>query len=157
MNNPDATRRQKRFFASDFLPIKKEDVSHNMDDGFDIHKALKLNVIQDEETEANRPVREKPVRIRQEPIPIPPREPSTRIRRQNTMLRDYELRAEPVHDPRPPRLSLKIPKKIWDDGVNKNIAIPEPEPPKLSLKIPKKIWDDGVDKNKNKNLWLSEE
>ena len=99
-----------------------------MDDGFHIYKALKLNVIQDEETEANKTAREKPVRIRQAPIPIPPRKPLTRIRRQNTMLRDYNLGAEPVHDPRPPRLSLQISKKIWDDGVDKKIAIPEPEP-----------------------------
>ena len=44
-----------------------------MNDGFDIYKALKLNVIQDDETRANKPAREKPVKIRQEPIPKPPR------------------------------------------------------------------------------------
>ena len=68
MNNPTATRKQKCFFASDFLPVSKEYVIYNMDDEFDIYKALKLNVIQDDETGANRPAREKPVRIRQEPI-----------------------------------------------------------------------------------------
>ena len=58
------------------------------------------------------------------------------------MLRDYKLGAEPVHDPRPPILSLKFRKKIWDDGVDRNVAIPEsepepePKPPRLSLKIP---------------------
>ena len=59
------------------------------------------------------------------------------------MLRDYELGAEPVHDPRPPRLSLKIPKKIRNEATDRNIAIPEPEsepePPRLSLKIPKNM------------------
>ena len=88
INNLDATRRQKQFFAIDFRPVSKEDVIHNMDHEFDILKALKLNVIQDDEKEANKPVKEKPVRIRQESILIPPREPSMRIRIQNTMLRD---------------------------------------------------------------------
>ena len=46
-----------------------------MNDGFDVYKALKLNYIQDEETEENWPVREMTVKIRQEPIPITPRKP----------------------------------------------------------------------------------
>ena len=68
------------------------------------------------------------------------------------MLRDYELGTEPVHDPRPPRLSLKMPKKILNEATDRNIAIPESEPehepePPLSLKFPKKIWNDGVERN----------
>ena len=110
----------------------------------DIYGALKLNVIQDEETEASRspePAMGKPVRIRQEPIPIPPREPSTRIRRQNTMLRDYELGAELMHEPRPLRLTIKIPKKVLNEAADRYIVIPDPEagPPRLSLIILKKI------------------
>ena len=117
------------------------------------YNALKFNVIQDKESEANRSAREKPVKIREEPIPIPPRKQSTRKRRQKTMLRDYELRAEALQEPRPPRISLKIPKKIWNQAANRNIAIPEPEPepepehPNLSLKIPNDIWNEAADRN----------
>ena len=100
MNNPDKPREQKRFFASDFIKIDKKDVMNDFikegnrlipKDGFDIHKALKLNVIKDEETEAKK-TKEKQqpkVRIRQEPIPIVPREKSTRIRKPNSLLKDY--------------------------------------------------------------------
>ena len=96
MNNPNAPRNQKRFFASDFLPVKKEDVKDNMKDGFDIYKALKLNLVKDEETENNRPppqppppTIEKPVRIRREPQPPLIRKKSTRIRKPNSLLKDY--------------------------------------------------------------------
>ena len=100
MNNPDKPREQKRFFASDFIKIDKKDVMNDFikegnrlipKDGFDIHKALKLNVIKDEETEAKK-TKEKQqpkVRIRQEPIPIVSREKSTRVRKPNSLLKDY--------------------------------------------------------------------
>ena len=88
MNNPDKPREQKRFFASDFLKVSREDVENNTNDGFTIHDALKLNVIRDEETEANRPRIERPPRISREPAPVIQRERSTRIRRPNSMLRD---------------------------------------------------------------------
>ena len=60
-----------------------------MRDGFDIYKALKLNLVKVEETENNRPAPpppptiEKPVRIRREPHPPLIREKSTRIRKPN--------------------------------------------------------------------------
>ena len=46
MNNPDKPRGQKRFFASDFIKIQKEDIDKNLTydgenylqrDGFNIH------------------------------------------------------------------------------------------------------------------------
>ena len=86
MNNPNAERRQKRFFASDFIKVKEEDVGTNGDDGFTIHDALKLNQITDAETDARRP---RPVIIRREPrepTPIVPREPSRRVRRPNQFI-----------------------------------------------------------------------
>ena len=98
MNNPDKPREQKRFFASDFIKINKEDVSKDVmqegntflqRDGFDIHKALKLNRVEDEETAAKKPKPPKQVQIRQEPVVIEPREKSTRIRKPNSMLRGY--------------------------------------------------------------------
>ena len=64
MTNPNDTRRQKRFFAIVFFQIKNEVMLYNMDDGFHIYKAIKLNVIQEEETEATKPARKKHVRIR---------------------------------------------------------------------------------------------
>ena len=47
------------------------------------------------------------------------------------MLQNYKLGAEPVHNPGFPRLSLKIPKKIWNDGVDRNIALHEAKPQRL--------------------------
>ena len=49
MNNPDKPRGQKRFFASDFIKIEKEDIDKNIThdggnylqrDGLNIHDAL---------------------------------------------------------------------------------------------------------------------
>ena len=70
-NAPNKIRRQKRFFATDFIKIEKKDMPDNItyepsdgtdedtkykqNDGLDIHKALKLNVIEDKETEAKKP------------------------------------------------------------------------------------------------------
>ena len=100
-NNPNKPRRQKRFFASDFIKIDSKDLPANLThddggykqrDGFDIHDALKLNVIQDEETEAKKPKKAKQakqVRIKREPVPLEPREKSTRTRKPNSMLKDF--------------------------------------------------------------------
>ena len=65
INNTNATIRQKRIFSCDFLRVAQEDVINNIDEGFYIYKALKLNVIQGEETETNKPGGVKPVRIHQ--------------------------------------------------------------------------------------------
>lgn len=115
MNNPNKPRRQKRFFASDFLRVSKEDVENNMNDGFTIHDALKLNVVRDEETEAKKPKKPRPPRIAKEPVAITQSEPlndyvgtpeniqnfiveepitrkSTRTRKANSMLDDYVVR-----------------------------------------------------------------
>ena len=57
-----------------------------------LNSSLKLNVVKDNETEANRPPPEpvkKQVRIRREPIPIPTCERSTRVRKPNSVLSDY--------------------------------------------------------------------
>ena len=89
MNNPNKPRRQKRFFASDFLKVSKEDVENNMNDGFTIHDALKLNVVRDEETEAKKPKKPRPPRIEKEPAPIVQREKSNRIIIPNSMFRDF--------------------------------------------------------------------
>ena len=60
-------------------------------DGFNIHDALKLNVVNDAETEAKKPKKPKNpvVRIKQEQTPIEPRERSTRIRRPNSLLKGF--------------------------------------------------------------------
>lgn len=98
MNNPNKERRQKRFFASDFIKIDKKDVMNDLikegktyiqKDGFDIYKALKLNKVEDEETERRKPKPPKQIRIKQEPVPIEPRERSSRIRKPNSLLKDY--------------------------------------------------------------------
>ena len=98
MNNPNKPRRQKRFFASDFIKVDEKDVSNQVTikdgkyqqkDGFDIHKALKLNVIEDKETESKKPKPPKKVRIKQEPVTPEPREKSTRIRKPNSLLKGY--------------------------------------------------------------------
>jgi len=110
MNNPNKPRRQKRFFASDFIKIEPEDLPDNITyepsdstdedskykqkDGFDIHKALKLNVIKDKETEAKKPKPPKKVRIKKEPVPIEPRERSTRVRKPNQFLKGYVVTDE---------------------------------------------------------------
>jgi hypothetical protein len=104
-NNPNKPRRQKRFFASDFVKIEKEDMPDNItytpsnddnednkykqNDGLDIHKALKLNVVEDKETEAKKPKPQKKVRIKKEPLPVEPRERSTRTRKPNQFLKDH--------------------------------------------------------------------
>jgi hypothetical protein len=100
MNNPNKPRGQKRVFASDLIKIQKEDIDKNITydgenylqrDGFNIHDALKLNVVNDAETEAKKIKKPKKpvVRIKKEPIPIEPREKSSRIRRPNSLLKGY--------------------------------------------------------------------
>jgi hypothetical protein len=96
MNNPNKPREQKRFFASDFLKVNKEDIpndvvkvddkNHVERDGFDIHQALKLNVINDAETEAKKPKPPKKVTVKKEKAPVVLREPSARARRPSTRL-----------------------------------------------------------------------
>jgi hypothetical protein len=102
MNNPNKQRRQKRFFASDFIKIEREDMPDNItytpsndtnednkyrqNDGLDIHAALKLNLVEDKETAARKPKPPKKVRIKKEPVPIEPRELSSRIRKPNKFL-----------------------------------------------------------------------
>jgi len=96
MNNPNKARVQKRFFASDFLKVEKKDIPNDVvknedknyiqRDGFDIHKALKLNVIKDAETEAKKPEPPRPERVVREKAPIPMREPSARARRPSSRL-----------------------------------------------------------------------
>jgi hypothetical protein len=104
-NKPNKIRRQKRFFASDFIKIEKEDMPDNItyepsdgtdedakykqNDGLDIHKALKLNVIEDKETEAKKPKAPKKVRIKKEPVPVVPSEKPTRLRKPNQFLKDF--------------------------------------------------------------------
>ena len=96
MNNPNKPRRQKRFFASDFLKVDKKDIpndvvkvedkNYTQRDGFDIHKALKLNVFLDKETDANKPTPPRPERKVKEKPPVQLREPSTRTKRPSSML-----------------------------------------------------------------------
>ena len=104
-NAPNKLRRQKRFFASDFIKIEKEDMPDNItytpsndtnedakykqNDGLDIHKALKLNVIEDKETEARKPKPPKKVRIKKEPVPVVPRERSSRVKKPNQFLKGF--------------------------------------------------------------------
>ena len=104
MNNPNKPREQKRFFASDFLNVNKEDIpndvvkvddkNHIQRDGFDIHKALKLNVIEDAETEAKKPKPPKKVRVKKEKAPIVLREPSTRANRGQNRHFEYPSEVE---------------------------------------------------------------
>ena len=99
MNNPNKPRGQKRVFASDLIKIQKEDIDKNLTydgenylqrDGFNIHDALKLNVVNDAETEARKPKQKKSVvRIKREPQVVQPRERSSRIRKPNSMLKDF--------------------------------------------------------------------
>jgi hypothetical protein len=99
MNNPNKPREQKRFFASDFLKVNKEDIpddvvkvddkNHVQRDGFDIHQALKLNVITDAETEAKKPKPPKKVRIKKEPVPVIPSSRPTRTRKANSLYKDF--------------------------------------------------------------------
>jgi hypothetical protein len=96
MNNPNKPRQQKRFFASDFLKVDKKDIpndvvkvedkNHIQRDGFDIHKALKLNVMKDAETEANRPIPPRPERAVRETPPVQLREQSARTRTPSSRL-----------------------------------------------------------------------
>ena len=98
-NNPNKPREQKRFFASDFLKVNKEDIpddvvkvddkNHVQRDGFDIHQALKLNVITDAETEAKKPKPPKKVRIKKEPVPVIPSSRPTRTRKANSLYKDF--------------------------------------------------------------------
>ena len=134
MNNPNKPRGPKRFFASDFLKVSKEDVENNMKDGFTIHDALKLNVVRDEETDAKKPVRPRPPRIAKEPVPIVQREKSTRVRRPNSMLRDFVETPEMPEMPETPET-------------------PEPQPSQeepLKLSISKALWKDGLQRKEKK-------
>ena len=104
-NKPNKIRRQKRFFASDFIKIEKEDMPDNItyepsdgadedakykqNDGLDIYKALKLNVIEDKETEAKKPKAPKKVRIKKEPVPVVPSVKPTRVKKPNQFLKDF--------------------------------------------------------------------
>lgn len=147
MNNPDKPREQKRFFASDFQKVSREDVENNTNDGFTIHDALKLNVIRDEETEANRPQIERPQRISREPVPIVQREKSTRVRKPNSMLRDFvETPLPPSEEPPPQeeRLKISIPRTLWNDGLNRKNTEPSPQEERLKLSIPRALWNDGL-------------
>ena len=61
-------------------------------DGFSIHGALKLNMINDAETEAKRKEKKTKtpvVRVKREPQPIEPREKSKRVRKPNSMLKGF--------------------------------------------------------------------
>ena len=66
-----------------------EDYKYKQNDGLDIHKALKLNVIEDKETEAKKPKPPKKVRIKKEPVPVVPSEKPTRVRKPNQFLKDF--------------------------------------------------------------------
>jgi len=99
MNNPNKPREQKRFFASDFLKVNKQDIpndvvknedkNHVQRDKFDIHEALKLNLIKDAETEAKKPKPPKKVRIKKEPVPVIPSSRPTRTRKPNSLYKDF--------------------------------------------------------------------
>ena len=66
-----------------------EDNKYKQKDGFDIHKALKLNVMENKETEAKKPKPPKKTRIKKESVPIEPRERSMRARKPNQFLKDF--------------------------------------------------------------------
>jgi hypothetical protein len=101
-NNPNKLRRQKRFFASDFIKIEPENMPENITyepsddtnednkfkqkDGFDIYKALVLNGVEDKETERKKPKPPKKVRIKKEPVPIVPSERPRRGNKPNKFL-----------------------------------------------------------------------
>ena len=133
MNNPNKPRRQKRFFASDFLKVSKEDVENNMKDGFTIHDALKLNVVRDEETEAKKPVKPRAPRVAKEPVPIAQREKSTRVRKPNSMLRDF------VETPEMPEMS-----------ETPEMPQPSQDGEPLKLSISKALWKDGLQRKEKK-------
>ena len=66
--------------------VKVEDKNYTQRDGFDIHKALKLNVFVDKETEANKPTPQRKEKTVKDKAPIPMREPSSRAKRPSSML-----------------------------------------------------------------------
>ena len=66
-----------------------EDNKYKQNDGLDIHKALKLNVIEDKETERKKPKPPKKARIKKEPVPIVPSEKPTRNRKPNQFLKGF--------------------------------------------------------------------
>lgn len=119
MNNPNKPRRQKRFFASDFLKVSKEDVENNMNDNFTIHDALKLNVVRDEETEAKKPVKPRPPRISKETAPVVQREKSSRVRKPNSLLQDFVGTPEIIQEPEVEALKLSIPRNLWNEGLKR--------------------------------------
>ena len=166
MNNPNKPRRQKRFFASDFLKVSKEDVDNNMNDGFTIHDALKLNVVRDEETEAKKPKKPRATRIEKERVPIVQREKSTRAKKANSLLRDFVLTTETTEPPPPQeeRLKLSIPRALWNDGLQrknteKPVKMPEPPPQeeRLKLSIPRALWNDGLNRKNTEKPVKSKE
>ena len=63
-----------------------EDNKYKQNDGLDIHKALKLNVIEDKETEAKKPKPPKKLRIKREPVPVVPNERPRRETKPNKFL-----------------------------------------------------------------------
>jgi hypothetical protein len=69
--------------------VKVDDKNHVQRDGFDIHQALKLNVITDAETEAKKPKPPKKVRIKKEPVPVIPSSRPTRTRKANSLYKDF--------------------------------------------------------------------
>ena len=66
--------------------VKVDDKNHVERDGFDIHQALKLNVIKDAETEAKKPKPPKKVTVKKEKAPVILREPTARTRRPSSRL-----------------------------------------------------------------------
>ena len=148
MNNPNKPREQKRFFASDFLKVNKEDIpndvvkvddkNHIQRDGFDIHKALKLNVINDAETEAKKPQAPRPERVVKEKAPVILREPSARTRTANSR----NVYPGEIEQPTPTNEKKTRKKKTPQSEIS------EPPTEKLSLKIPRIIWNEGLDRNK---------
>jgi hypothetical protein len=62
---------------------------HKQKDELDIHNALKLNVIEDKETEARKPKAPKKVRIKKEPVPVVPSERPKRARKPNQFLKGF--------------------------------------------------------------------
>ena len=66
--------------------VKVDDKNHVERDGFDIHQALKLNVIKDAETEAKKTKPPKKVTVKKEKAPVVLREPSARTRTPSSRL-----------------------------------------------------------------------
>ena len=148
MNNPDKPREQKRFFASDFLKVDKKDIpndvikvdkNHIQRDGFDIHQALKLNVVKDAETEAKKPEPPRKERAVKEKEPIVMREPSTRTRRPSSRLEYPNENQQPTQ-----RQNRKSPQVEARKSPQVEATTPVE---KLSFQIPNNIWNEGLERN----------